>query len=50
LLKIIIIRTWGVGFISCSTFSWMMKDDDLAEIIRANVVAYVKPLKVAWDV
>jgi len=49
LLSIINIPKWGVGFIPCSAFSRIEKDDDLADIIWMGKVGYVKPLRLAWD-
>jgi hypothetical protein len=45
---IIGIPAWGVRFIPQSAWACLEKDNNLVERIRANIVAYVKPLKVAW--
>jgi hypothetical protein len=47
LLGIIGILAWGVGFIPQSAWAHLEKDENLVEAIRANRLAYVKPLKVA---
>jgi hypothetical protein len=33
------------GFIPCTTFSWIEKDDDLVETIRVSKAGYAKPFK-----
>jgi hypothetical protein len=38
----------GGGFIPQSAWAWLEKDENLVETIRASIVAYAKPLKVAW--
>ncbi len=38
----------GVGFIPQSAWVHLEKDDNLVEAIWANIVTYVKLLKVAW--
>jgi hypothetical protein len=48
LLGIIRIPTWGVGFIPQSAWACLEKDENLVETIWASIVAYAKPLKVAW--
>jgi hypothetical protein len=50
LLGIIGILTWGLGFIPQSAWVHFEKDENLVEIMRASIVAYVKPLKVTWGV
>ncbi len=47
LLGIIGILALGVGFIPQSAWARFKKDKNLVETIRANKVAYAKPLKVA---
>jgi hypothetical protein len=37
------------GFIPCTTFSWIEKDDDLVETIRVSKAGYAKPFKLTWD-
>jgi len=39
-----------VGFIPQSAWACLEKDENLVEAIRANKIAYAKPLKVAWGV
>jgi hypothetical protein len=39
---------WGVGFIPQSAWTQLEKDYNLVEAIWINIVAYVKPFKVAW--
>jgi hypothetical protein len=50
LLNIIGILTWGGGVHSTNGWAQLEKDDNLDEAIRTSIVAYVKPLKVAWGV
>jgi hypothetical protein len=50
LLGIIGILTWGVGFIPQSAWAHLEKDENLVETIQASIIAYAKPLKVAWGV
>jgi hypothetical protein len=48
LLGIIGIPAWGVGFIPQSAWARLEKDENLVETIRASIIAYAKPLKLAW--
>jgi hypothetical protein len=48
LLGIFGIPAWGVGFIPQSAWARLEKDENLVEIIWANIVVYAKPLKLAW--
>jgi hypothetical protein len=50
LLGIIGVPTWGVGFIPQRSWACLENDKNLVETIWANIVAYAKPLKVAWGV
>jgi hypothetical protein len=50
LSSIIRILAWGVGLTPQSAHAYLEKNENLVEIIRANKVAYAKPLKVAWGV
>jgi hypothetical protein len=47
LLGIIGILTWGVGFIPQSAWACFENDENLVE---TSIVAYAKPLKVAWGI
>jgi hypothetical protein len=47
-LGIIGILAWGLGFIPQIAWACLENDDNLVETIRASIVAYAKPLKVAW--
>jgi hypothetical protein len=38
----------GVGFIPQSAWARLEKDKNLVETIWASIIAYAKPLKVAW--
>jgi hypothetical protein len=49
-LGIIGILAWRVGFIPQSAWAQFEKDENLVEAIWASIVAYAKPLKVAWGV
>ncbi len=48
LLGIIGILAWGVGFIPQNAWACLEKDENLVETIQASIIAYAKPLKVAW--
>jgi hypothetical protein len=48
LLGIIGILEWGVRFTPQSAWARLEKDENLVEIIWANIVTYAKLLKVAW--
>jgi hypothetical protein len=50
LFGIIGIPSWGVGFIPQSVWVHLKKDKNLVETIWASIIAYVKPLKVAWRI
>jgi hypothetical protein len=39
-----------VGFIPQSAWACLEKGENLVETIRASIIAYAKPLKVAWGI
>jgi hypothetical protein len=49
LLGIIGIMAWG-GFIPQNAWVCLGKDANLIEVIQVSIIAYARPLKVAWGV